>query len=30
MQIVMKSIETKYGDQVKVVLYDVWTPSGKL
>lgn len=29
MQIVMKSIETKYGDQVKVVFYDVWTPAGK-
>ena len=29
MQIVMKSIETKYADQVKVVFYDVWTPAGK-
>jgi thioredoxin 1 len=25
MQPVMKSIEKKYGDQVKVVFYDVWT-----
>ena len=29
MQVVMKSIETKYSDQVKVVFYDVWTPEGK-
>lgn len=25
MQPVMKSIEEKYGDQIKVVFYDVWT-----
>lgn len=29
MQTVMKSIEQKYGDQVKVVFYDVWTSEGK-
>lgn len=29
MQPVMKSIEEKYGDQVKVVFHDVWTPEGK-
>jgi thioredoxin 1 len=29
MQVVMKSVEEKYGDQVKVVFYDVWTPEGK-
>jgi thioredoxin 1 len=29
MQVVMKSIEKKYGSQVKVVFYDVWTPEGK-
>ena len=29
MQGVMKSIEKKYGNQVKVVFYDVWTPEGK-
>jgi len=29
MQAVMKSIEKKYGTQVKVVFYDVWTPEGK-
>jgi len=29
MQGVMKSIEQKYGNQVKVVFYDVWTPEGK-
>lgn len=29
MQAVMKSIEKKYGNQVKVVFYDVWTPEGK-
>lgn len=29
MQVVMKSIEEKYGDQVQVVFYDVWTPEGK-
>lgn len=26
MQPIMKSIEEKYGDQVKVVFYDVWQP----
>ena len=29
MQPVMKSIETKYANQVKVVFHDVWTPDGK-
>jgi thioredoxin 1 len=29
MQAVMKSIEEKYGSQVKVVFHDVWTPEGK-
>ena len=29
MQPVMKSIEEKYGDQVKVVFYDVWTDESK-
>lgn len=29
MQSVMKSIEKKYGSQVKVVFHDVWTPEGK-
>ena len=29
MQPVMKSIEEKYGKQVKVVFYDVWTSEGK-
>ncbi len=29
MQGVMKSIEKKYGSQVKVVFHDVWTPEGK-
>ena len=29
MQPVMKSVEKKYGDQVKVVFYDVWTPQGE-
>jgi thioredoxin 1 len=29
MQGVMKSIEKKYGTQVKVVFHDVWTPEGK-
>jgi thioredoxin 1 len=28
MQPVMKSIEQKYGSQVKVVFYDVWTEAG--
>ncbi|MBK8552877.1 MAG: thioredoxin, partial [Ignavibacteria bacterium] len=26
---VMKSVEEKYGDQVKVIFHDVWTPKGK-
>jgi thioredoxin 1 len=29
MQPVLKSIEQKYGNQVKVIFYDVWTPAGK-
>ena len=29
MQPVMKSIETKYANQVKVVFHDVWTSEGK-
>lgn len=29
MQAVMKSIEKKYGKQVKIIFYDVWTPDGK-
>lgn len=29
MQPVLNSIEEKYGDQVKVVFHDVWTPEGK-
>jgi thioredoxin 1 len=29
MQPVMKAIEEKYPDQVKVLFYDVWTPEGK-
>jgi thioredoxin 1 len=29
MQTVMKSIETKYGKEVKVDFYDVWTEAGK-
>jgi thioredoxin 1 len=29
MQGVMKSIEKKYGSQVKVVFHDVWTEAGK-
>ncbi len=28
MQPIMKSIEETYGDQVKVVFHDVWTPEG--
>jgi len=28
MQPIMKSIEEKYGKQVKVVFYDVWTEAG--
>ena len=29
MQPVMKDVEQKYGEQVKVVFYDVWTPEGR-
>jgi thioredoxin 1 len=29
MQPVMKAIEQKYGDQVKVVFHDVWTDGGR-
>jgi thioredoxin 1 len=29
MQSVIKSIEDKYGSEVKVVFHDVWTPEGK-
>jgi len=29
MQPVMKSVEEKYGEQVKVIFYDVWMPEGK-
>lgn len=29
MQTVMKAIEEKYGDQVKIEFHDVWTPKGK-
>lgn len=29
MQPIIKSVEEKYGDQVKVIFYDVWTPQGK-
>ena len=29
MQPIMKSIEEKYGDQVKVEFHDVWTPEGE-
>lgn len=29
MQPIIKSIEEKYGDQVDVVFYDVWTTEGK-
>lgn len=29
MQPVMKSIEEKYGEQIKVVFYDVWQPEQK-
>jgi len=28
MQPVMKSVDEKYGDQVKVIFYDVWTDEG--
>jgi len=29
MQPIIAEIEKEYGDQVKVVFYDVWTPEGK-
>jgi thioredoxin 1 len=29
MQIVMKSINEKYGKEVNVIFYDVWTPEGR-
>jgi len=29
MQPIMKSIGVKFGNQVKVIFYDVWTPFGK-
>jgi len=29
MQTVMKSVKEKFGDQVNVVFYDVWTPDGR-
>jgi thioredoxin 1 len=29
MQTVMKSVKEKFGDQVNVVFYDVWTPEGR-
>lgn len=29
MQPVMKSLEKKYGEQLKVIFYDVWTAEGK-
>lgn len=29
MQAVMKSIEQKYGTQLKIIFHDVWTPEGK-
>ena len=29
MQTVMKSVETKYGKEVKIDFYDVWTEAGK-
>lgn len=29
MQPIMKSVEKKYGNQVKVIFYDVWTEDGK-
>ncbi len=29
MQPVMDKVESTYGNQVKVVFYDVWTPEGK-
>ena len=29
MKQVMKQVEEKYGNQVKIIFYDVWTPEGK-
>ncbi|GAB4379322.1 MAG: hypothetical protein Kow0042_28570 [Calditrichia bacterium] len=29
MQPIMKSVEKKYGDQIKVIFYDVWKPEQK-
>ena len=29
MQPVMRQIERKYGSQVKIIFYDVWTPAGR-
>ncbi len=29
MQPVMKNIEKKYGEQIKIIFYDVWTPEQK-
>ena len=29
MQPILKSVEEKYGKQVKVIFYDVWTDDGK-
>ena len=29
MQKVMKEIQERYGDQVRIVFYDVWTPEGQ-
>ena len=29
MQPIMKSVEEKYGEQIKVIFYDVWTDEGR-
>jgi thioredoxin 1 len=29
MQIIMREIEREYGDQVRIIFYDVWTDAGK-
>lgn len=29
MQSVMREIEEEFGDQVRIIFYDVWTPEGK-
>ena len=29
MQAVMREIEEEFGDQVRIIFYDVWTPEGK-